>query len=116
MSVISLILPNVYENVHVFKMKCNYSEPKIYTAGVNVPNWSSLSKSEQKKALNKEWYIYYSFRHPKTHKLVRQNNIKAGANKYKTKTERLKFLKILQRNLSIILQNGFNPLRKVSRL
>jgi hypothetical protein len=34
MSNISLLLLNVYENVYVFNMKSNYSEPKIYTGGV----------------------------------------------------------------------------------
>jgi len=90
-------------------MKNSYSEPKIYTGGIQISNWSKLSKADQNKALNKEWYLYYSFRHPETHKLVRQPNIKAGANRYKSKRGRFAVLKTLQRNLLLLLENGFNP-------
>jgi len=109
MSLNSLLLQAVYENVHVLPMKSNYSEPKIFTGGIQINAWSKLSKAQQKVALSKEWYVYYSFRHSKTKKLVRQPNIKAGANRYKTKKERFKFLQVLHRNLSLMLQNGFNP-------
>jgi len=109
MSLISLVLQNVYENVHVLPMKSSYSEPKIYTGGIQINNWSKLPKADQKKALNKDWYIYYSYRHPKTLKLVRQPNIKGGVNRLKTKRERFKFLQVLQRNLSFMLQKAFNP-------
>ena len=109
MSTILLLLQKVHENVHDFAMKLNFSEPKIFTGGVSISNWSSLSKAQQKEALEKDWYIYYSFRDPKTNKLVRQPNIKAGANKFKTKNERLQFLKTLQRNLQLLLEKGFNP-------
>jgi len=109
MSLNSLLLQTVYENVHVLQMKSNYSEPKIFTGGIQINAWSRLSKADQNKALNKEWYVYYSIRNPKTHKLVRQPNIKAGANRYKTRKERLKFLQVIQRNLSLMLQKGFNP-------
>ncbi|WP_229796717.1 tyrosine-type recombinase/integrase [Algibacter mikhailovii] len=90
-------------------MKSNYSEPKIYTGGVQISNWSKLSKLEQKNALKKDWYLYYSYRDLKTLKLVRQAPIKGGANRYKTKRDRYKFLQVLQRNLSVMLQSGFNP-------
>ncbi len=109
MSLNSLLLQAVYENVHVLLMKSNYSEPKIFTGGIQIKAWLKLSKAQQNAALNKEWYVYYSFRHPKTQKLVRQPNIKAGANRHKTKKERFKFLQVLQRNLSLMLQRGFNP-------
>ena len=109
MSLISLILQNVYENVYVLPMKSLYSEPKIYTGGIQVKQWSKLSKKDQKKALSKEWYVYYSFRHPESLKLIRQPAIKGGANRFKTKRERYKFLQVIQRNLSLMLQNGFNP-------
>lgn len=84
MSSILLLLQNVHENVHVFKMKPNYSEPKIYTGGVDINKWNKLSKEEQKAALEKDWYIYYSFRNPKTGKLERQNNFKGGINRSKS--------------------------------
>ncbi|TCK67255.1 phage integrase family protein [Winogradskyella wandonensis] len=109
MSLISLILQNVYENVHVSKMKSNYSEPKIYTGGIQISQWSKLTKAQRQAALSKDWYVYYSFRNPKTNKLKRQPNIKAGANRFKTKSERYRFLKVLQRNLSMLLQEGYSP-------
>lgn len=109
MSLNLLLLQAVYDNVHVLRMKSNYSEPKIFTGGIQINAWSKLSKAQQNAALSKEWYVYYSFRHPNTQKLIRQPNIKAGANRYKIKKERFKFLQVLQRNLSLMLQNGFNP-------
>jgi len=109
MSTILLLLQSVHENVHDFTMKLNFSEPKIFTGGVAISQWSTLSKTEQESALQKDWYIYYSFRNPITGKLERQPNIKAGANKFKTKKERLEILKSLQRNLQILLERGFNP-------
>lgn len=90
-------------------MKVPYSEPKIFTGGVNIQNWSKLTKAEQSEALSKEWFLYFSYREPKTGKLKRQPNIKAGVNKFKTKRERHIFLKTLQRNLFLLLEKGFNP-------
>jgi integrase len=90
-------------------MKSRFTEPKIYTGGVNITQWSKLSKSEQNQALKRDWYVYYSFRHPITQKKVRQNVIKGGVNRLKTKRERIKFLKLIQRNLLLMLEKGFNP-------
>lgn len=39
-------------------MKLNYSDPKIYTDGVDIHQWSKLSKKDQKAALDKKWYVY----------------------------------------------------------
>lgn len=61
-------------------MKNNYSEPKIYTGGVDVNYWSKLSETEQIKALKKDWFVHFSFRNPKTGKLTKQPFIKAGVN------------------------------------
>ncbi|SDM65870.1 tyrosine-type recombinase/integrase [Kriegella aquimaris] len=116
MPAISVLLQNVHENVHVFSMKLNYSEPKIYTGGVDVDNWSKLSKKERTEALQKDWYVYFSFRDSETGKLKRLPNIKAGANRYKTKTKRLQFLKTLQRNLLLLLEYGFDPYKDNSEL
>jgi hypothetical protein len=69
-------------------MKLNYSESKIYTGGIDINTWSKLSAKEKKDALSKSWYVYYSFRNPKTNKLQRQTNIKAGVNLYKDKKSR----------------------------
>ncbi|WP_418637043.1 tyrosine-type recombinase/integrase [Winogradskyella sp.] len=109
MSSIFLLLQSVHENVHVFPMKSNYSEPKIYTGGVDVGSWSKLTSKEKTHALRKDWYIYYSFRNPKTGKLVRQTNIKGGVNRYKNKRTRYHLLKVLKQSLEIVLQEGFNP-------
>tara|TARA_R110002073_G_scaffold108336_3_gene243350 strand:- start:18759 stop:20042 length:1284 start_codon:yes stop_codon:yes gene_type:complete len=90
-------------------MKLNYSHPKIYTGGVDVAQWSKLSKQQQSEALEKDWYVYYSFRDPETGKLKRQQNIKAGANRYKDKRSRFSYLKTLETNLLHLLELGFNP-------
>jgi integrase len=97
-------------------MKLNYSDPKIYTGGVTISNWSKLTYKEKKEALRKPWYVYFSFRNPKTGKLVRQPNIKAGVNKLKTKRDRHAFLKTMQQALLQLLQYGFNPYEDNSAL
>jgi hypothetical protein len=76
---------------------------------VAISSWPKLSKNDQKGALEKEWYVYYSFRNPTTGRLERQPNIKAGANRFKTKKERLAFLRVLQTSLLGLLQKGFSP-------
>ncbi|WP_425657318.1 tyrosine-type recombinase/integrase [Tenacibaculum ascidiaceicola] len=90
-------------------MKLNFSEPKIYTGGVRISEWSKLTKSEKEIALKKDWFVYYSYRNPKTQKLQRQPHIKAGVNKLKTKQERIAFLRTMQKALLELLQAGFNP-------
>ena len=86
-----------------------YSEPKISTGGVNITEWKNLTKEQQTKALSKDWFIYFSFRDRNTGKLKRQPHIKAGVNKLKTKTQRMRFLKTMQRNILMLLEQGFNP-------
>jgi hypothetical protein len=90
-------------------MKLNYSEPKIYTGGVDISTWSQLSKSEKEVALSKDWFVYFSFRSPESGKLKKQPFIKAGVNKLKSKRERHSFLKTMQRSLLQLLEYGFNP-------
>ena len=113
MTKLSLLLTKVHDSVHnlnSMKPKKKYSEPKLYTGGVDIKNWNKLSKKEKEGALKKQWYVRWSYRNPITDKLVRQDNIKGGANYYKTKNERLEILQTLQRNLSIILKTGkYNP-------
>ena len=111
MSSILVLLQNVHETVHVFNMKLNYSEPKIFTGGVDISQWNKLSKEEQKAALEKDWYIYYSFRHPQTGKLVRLPNIKGGINRIKNKAQRMKFLLKYQRALVQLLEQGYDPFK-----
>ena len=97
-------------------MKLNYSEPKIYTGGVSISSWSQLTNEGKKKALSKDWFVYFSFRDPITGKLKKQSFIKAGANKLKTKRERYAFLKTMQQALLELLEYGFNPYEDNSAL
>ena len=90
-------------------MKMNYSEPKIFTGGVDISAWSKLNSTDKRVALSKDWFVYFSYRDPKTGKLKKQPFIKAGANKLKTKPERYSFLKTMQQALLELLQYGFNP-------
>jgi hypothetical protein len=80
MSSISLLLLSVHKNVHDFPMKTNYSEPKMYTGGVDISKWSKLTTVHQNTALQADWYIYYSFRDPFTGKLKRQPKLKVFCN------------------------------------
>lgn len=86
-----------------------HNKPKIYTGGVDISQWSKLKSSEKKAALSKPWYVYYSFRNPKTNELKRQPNIKGGANLYSTRKERLTILNQLQKALEFVLERGYNP-------
>ncbi|WP_257984569.1 tyrosine-type recombinase/integrase, partial [Psychroflexus sp. MES1-P1E] len=110
------LLQKVHGKVHDSDMKLDYSEPKIFTGGVDINSWSKLSNREKKEALSKRWYVYYSFRNPKTGKLARQTNIKGGANQYKDKKSRYHILSKLQESLAYVLAEGFNPYKDNSSL
>lgn len=78
---------------HDLKEKKKYSEPKIYDADGD---------------LSKRWYVYFSFRKTAESALVRfPNNFYAA--QYLDKKDRLQWLKKIQRTLSILLKDGFNP-------
>ncbi len=78
---------------HTLKEKKKYSEPKIYDANGD---------------LAKRWYVYFSFRKKADGPLERfPNNIYAP--QHLEKRERLLWLKTMQRNLSLLLKDGFNP-------
>jgi hypothetical protein len=78
---------------HDLKEKKKYSEPKIYDADGDV---------------SKRWYVYFSFRKTADATLVRfPNNIYAP--QHLDKKDRLQWLKTIQRNLSVLLKDGFNP-------
>ena len=98
MSNLNEILTFEYQNEHVLEhvlpMKKNFSNPKIYNANGD---------------LSKRWYVYFSFRNPKSGKLERMKNIYGKTNFYKTKEERLSVLTIYRRKLLQILKDGFNP-------
>jgi integrase len=97
-------------------MKSNFSEPKLFTGGIDISQWNKLSKQQQNDALLKEWYVYYSFRNPNSGKLERQSNIKTGVNALKTKNLRLEKLKLIQESLLFLLKKGFNPYQDNSQL
>jgi hypothetical protein len=56
MSSIFLLLQRVHKRVHNSAVTMNYSEPKIFTGGVDITAWSKLSLKEKKEALAKKWY------------------------------------------------------------
>ncbi|WP_051080740.1 tyrosine-type recombinase/integrase [Psychroflexus tropicus] len=76
----------------------------------------SSRKKKKKEALSKSWYVYYSYRDPKTGKLKRQTNIKGGVYQLKTKRERYSFLRTMREALSKLLELGFNPYEDNSHL
>ncbi|MCT8340590.1 tyrosine-type recombinase/integrase [Flavobacteriaceae bacterium TK19130] len=94
MSTLTDFLTFEYANAYDLSTKKDYSEPKIYDA---------------RGDLSKRWYVYFSYRNPKTGKLKRQSPIYGGANRYKTKTERMELLMAYRRSLSDFLKRGFNP-------
>jgi integrase len=79
---------------HDSKVLALFSSPKIYTA---------------KGDLSKRWYIYFSFRNPKTRKLERMANVYGIVNQYKTKEARMSVLSSYRKNLLLLLKQGFNP-------
>ncbi|MBC8769361.1 site-specific integrase [Arenibacter sp. BSSL-BM3] len=81
---------------HNLSNKKNFSLPKIYTA---------------KGDLSKRWYVYFTFRNPKTQKLERMKNVYGKANLYKTKEDRLAVLTVYRRNLLKLLREGYDPFK-----
>ncbi len=116
MSSIFLLLQNVHVIVHDLPMESNFSKPKIFTGGIDITQWSKLSKTEKETALSKDWHVYFSFRNPKTGKLERQSNVKAGVNRLKTKVERMVMLEKIQEKILFLLEQGFNPYQDNSHL
>ena len=112
MSNILLLLQRVHQNVHQTGhtlAKKKFSQPRIYTGGVDITLWNELSKEEQNKAISKDWYIYYKFIDDTNGKLKRMPNIKGGCNRYKTKKERIQILIQLRESLEYLLEKGLNP-------
>ena len=98
-------LANEHGNEHVLEhsllKKKNFSVPKIYNANGN---------------LNKRWYVYFSYRNPKTGKLQRMKNIYGNSNNYETKEDRLSVLTVYRIKLLKLLREGFNPFEDNSQL
>lgn len=87
------LLLKEYGKEYDFKLKKQYSEPKIYTANGD---------------LSKKWYVYFSFRNPNTGKLERQKPVYVSL-KITSKRERMKHLKIYQEALIKLLESGYSP-------
>ncbi|WP_166963272.1 tyrosine-type recombinase/integrase [Yeosuana marina] len=83
-----------YESAYDLSLKRNFSNPKIYSAGGD---------------LTKRWYVYFSFRDPKTGKLKRVTPFYGDANTYKTKEERLSVLVTYRKVLLRLLKQGYSP-------
>ncbi|MGR7813385.1 tyrosine-type recombinase/integrase [Lacinutrix undariae] len=83
-----------YESAYDLLQKRNFSDPKIYTA---------------KGDIKKRWYVYFSYRNPKTGKLKRVTPIYGDANTYKTKEARLEVLTVYRKVLLKLLKEGYNP-------
>lgn len=84
----------ILQNEYNLKGKKDFSEPKVYDADGD---------------LSKRWYVYYSYRDPKTDKLKRQPPIYKGANRFKTKAERLEILMAYKLALKKLLSQGYSP-------
>lgn len=85
---------NEYESAYDLSVKRTFSSPKIYSANGD---------------LKKRWYVYFSFREPKSGKLKRQTPFYGDANKYKTKEDRMSVLVIYRKVLLRLLNQGYNP-------
>ena len=86
---------------HNLQIKKHYSTPKIYNAHGD---------------LTKRWYVYFSFRNPKTGKLERMKNIYGKVNLHKTKEDRLAVLSSYRKRLIYLLKQGYNPFEENNEL
>ena len=97
-------LVSQFESLSILKKL--YSKPKIHI--------SHCKKSDQKKPLvgkNNYWYVYYSYRNPTTGKMNRFT-VKKGINYIYPVSERIFYIKALQKAVLKFLQNGFSPFDK----
>ncbi len=90
----NVFLLNEYANAYVLTAKKNFSEPKIYDANGD---------------LAKRWYVYFSYRNPKTGLLEKQTPVYGGANNFKTKQERYVVLNAYRKSLKKLLEDGLSP-------
>jgi integrase len=85
---------SAYDFAYDLTVKKNYSIPKIYTASGD---------------LKKRWYVYFSYRNPKTGRLKRITPFYGEAHKYKSKEDRLFVLSAYRKKILELLKAGFNP-------
>lgn len=99
---ITLDVQNEHDLEHDLEHKTLYSTPKIYDADGD---------------LTKRWYVYFSYRNPKTGKLERvKKNIYGKANKYKTKEARYSLLSLYKKRLLKLLKEGYSPFEDNTKL
>ncbi|WP_036156486.1 tyrosine-type recombinase/integrase [Maribacter forsetii] len=96
-------LQTAYDTAYSEGLKKKYTDPKIYHGGENFD-------------LSKRWYVYFSYEHPTEKdvngepKMTRQTPVYAKINqRFHTKRERLRQLKILKDILSEMLKDGHSP-------
>ncbi len=85
---------SAYDYAYDLSVKKNYSNPKIYSANGD---------------LKKRWYVYFSYRNPKTGKLKRVTTFYGDAHKYKTKEDRLFVLAAYKKKILELLIKGYSP-------
>lgn len=91
---ITLESENEHDLEHDLEQKRQFSEPRIFDADGD---------------LTKRWYVYFSYRNPKSGKLQRMKNIYGKTNRFKNKAERYAILNIYKKRLSKFLKEGYNP-------
>ncbi|WP_372744157.1 tyrosine-type recombinase/integrase [Lutibacter sp.] len=85
---------SAYDFAYDLPMNKDFSNPKIYTANGD---------------LSKRWYVYFSYRNPKTGRLKRITPFYGEAHKYKTKEDRLFVLSAYCKKIQEVLKKGYNP-------
>lgn len=100
MAKIDRLIKFAYGNAYDFKneMKKKYSAVKVYDANGDM---------------SARWYVYFSFRNPKTGKLERQPSIDTAVNTYKTLRGRTTAIRRLQKAIEKALENGYNPYEEI---
>ena len=98
---ITFKVESAYDYAYDLPMKNNFSTPKLYTASGD---------------LNKRWYVYFSYRNPKTGRLKRVTPFYGDAHKYKTKEDRLFVLSAYRKKILELLKKGYNPFENNTEL
>ena len=94
-------MPSIYE-YHTLTAEIEHDSEHD---SIVLPQFLTHKIYTEKEDLSKRWYVYFSFRDPKTGKLERMVNV----NHYKTKESRMSVLSSYRQNLLLLLKQGFNP-------
>ncbi|WP_372795205.1 tyrosine-type recombinase/integrase [Lutibacter sp.] len=92
--------------VSLFKFKMIYSKVKMFKG-------KGIKTNEVD--IDKDWYVYYSYRNPYTDKMERFI-VKAGINTITSVTKRNIAIKYLQQGVTCWLQDGYNPFTENTKL